>query len=393
MDQKSVLVIGGGAAGRQIAYDLRDRAKVLLVDPKTYWEVPMAAPRLVVEPDALEARMRYDSFLGAATHVRGKVVALTDNSARVALEEGTETTLKFDYAVIASGSIHVDPVMKARAKTEIERSAELVAMQKKLKAAKSVVIAGAGPVGVETAAEIRETFPHVKVTIVDGAKKLLDKAPSKFAGWAARALREKSVEVILNEFVTAPALGEQPNDRKVRTSGGRTIEADVVIWAAGVKPVTDFVAASWPSAVQSNGQLRVDKFLRLEGHANLFVAGDVTNLPEGRLAIIAGLHAKSVVANLGLLLAAANPAAVSLKPYKPSPPGHGMGKMMIVTLGRRDGLSSLPFGQLRFSFIARQIKARDMLVGMSRKSVGLPGGKPEAKEAPTRLASRFDEAR
>jgi hypothetical protein len=44
--------------------------------------------------------------------------------------------------------------------------------------------------------------------------------------------------------------------------------------------------------------------------------------------------------------------------------------MMIVTLGRKDGLTSLPFGQFRTSFMARTIKSRDMLVGMSRKAVG-----------------------
>jgi NADH dehydrogenase FAD-containing subunit len=74
MSKKSVLVIGGGAAGHQIAYQLRDLADVTLVDPKTYWEVPMAVPRLLVEPDSLAARMRYDSFLGAANHVQGKVM-------------------------------------------------------------------------------------------------------------------------------------------------------------------------------------------------------------------------------------------------------------------------------------------------------------------------------
>jgi NADH dehydrogenase FAD-containing subunit len=147
MTKKNVLVIGGGAAGHQIAYQLRDTANVTLVDPKTYWEVPMALPRLLVEPDGLPARMRYDSFLGAATHVQGKVVSLEDGAARVALGTGEQQTLAYDYAVIASGSAYMDPLIKAQAKTEENRSAEIAAMNALLRTARSVVVAGGGPWG------------------------------------------------------------------------------------------------------------------------------------------------------------------------------------------------------------------------------------------------------
>jgi len=369
--KKTILVLGGGAAGHQIAYQLRNDADVILVDPKTYWEVPMAVPRLLVEPDKLQARLPYKNFMGRATHIQGKVVALADDIARIALIDGTERMLPFDYAVIATGSRYIDPLIKAEATTETERSAEISAMNQRLRGARSVVVAGGGPVGVETAAELRETFPNLTVTIVHGGSKLLERAPNRFPGWAEQALRPGGVNFVFNDRVTVPDPGVQPDDGKVRTNAGRTIEADVVIWAGGVVPVTDYVAASWPASVQPDGLLRVDPFLRLQDHPRVFVAGDVTNLPEGRLAIISGLHAKSIVANLKKLLASPAPEAAKLRPYKPALPGRGMGKMMVLTLGRRDGLTSLPFGQFRASFMARKIKSRDMLVGMSRKAVGL----------------------
>ena len=372
MTNKRILVVGGGAAGHQIAYQLRNDADVTLVDPKTYWEVPMAVPRLLVEPNAVAARMRYDSFLGKAQHLHGKVTRLKDRSADVTLNDGSSRVLDWDYAVIASGSVYMDPLIKAQAATEVDRAAEIASTSARLREASAVVVAGGGPVGVETAAELRETFPNVPVTLVHGGDKLLDRAPHRFPGWAEKALRLAGVDLVLNDLVVDPAPGVQPVDGTVRTKNGRFIKADAIVWAGGVKPVTEFVAMSWPAAVQQDGQLKVDRYLRLEGHTNVFVAGDITNLPEARLAIIGGLHAKSVVANLKVLITSAEPAMCKLKPYKPALPGKGMGRLMIVTLGRNDGLTSLPFGQFRAGFLARKIKARDMLVGMSRK-----GGRPD----------------
>ena len=44
---------------------------------------------------------------------------------------------------------------------------------------------------------------------------------------------------------------------------------------------------------------------------------------------------------------------------------------MIVTFGRRDGVSSLPLNQFRASFIARRMEAESMFVDEFRKAVGL----------------------
>ncbi|MBA5638682.1 hypothetical protein H3H37_16600 [Duganella sp. LX20W] len=70
MLKKKLVVIGGGSAGHKIAYLLQDTLDVTLVDPKTYFEVPMALPRLLVEPNALSAQIRYQDFLPGVRHVQ-----------------------------------------------------------------------------------------------------------------------------------------------------------------------------------------------------------------------------------------------------------------------------------------------------------------------------------
>lgn len=369
---KRLVVIGGGAAGHKIAYTMQSTMDVTLVDPKTYFEVPMAMPRLLVEPESLPAQFPFADFLHDVRLVQGYATAIHDRSVEVAAIDGTRKTIDFDFAVIATGSSYLDPLIKPIQGTQTERKAEIAEAHRKFASVEKVVIVGGGPVGVEIAAEFVETLPEVKVVILDMAKTLLEGAPSKFGGWAKHFLQSHDVDIMLGERVISPDVGCQPTDGVVVTSAGRQIEADAIIWATGVKIATDFVGKSWPSAVELDGRLKTDRFLRLIGHSNIFIAGDVTNLPERRLGLIAGLHAATISKNLKVLAYAKDPATVPLTPYKVQPPGKGKGSLMIVTLGRRGGLTSMPFGQFRASFLARAIKSKDMLVGPLRRAVGLP---------------------
>jgi hypothetical protein len=110
-----------------------------------------------------------------------------------------------------------------------------------------------------------------------------------------------------------PPIGRQPNDGVATTASGRKIDADAIVWAAGIKIATEFVAQSFPEAIERDGRLKTDPYLRLQGHPTIFVAGDVTNLPERRLAIIAGLHAPAVTKSLTALAQSREAKARSLQ--------------------------------------------------------------------------------
>lgn len=316
MNKKRLVVIGGGGAGHKIAFELQKTFDVTLVDPKTYWEVPMALPRLMVAPEALPAQIAYSDFLKEAVHRQGSAVTMTRKSVDVSTKDGIRT-IPFDFAVVASGSRYIDPLVKAEALSQSDRMAELWAAHRKIATAKSIVVAGGGPVGVETAAELRETFPTIAVKLVHGGPKLLDSAPNKFPGCAMKDLQAQSVTVVLEDMVVTPTFGAPPEDGKVRTKSGKIFAADYIVWAAGTKPNTEFMRQSFPNCVEENGLLKTDPILRLKGHPNIFVAGDITNLPEGRLIITASFHTPSIVANLKTLDA---DASATLKPYKSALP-------------------------------------------------------------------------
>ncbi len=58
-----IVIVGGGMAGHKIAHALQDLAEITLVDPKDFFEIPMAAPRLLVAPGSLPAIIPYRAFL------------------------------------------------------------------------------------------------------------------------------------------------------------------------------------------------------------------------------------------------------------------------------------------------------------------------------------------
>src|SRR5882757_8191026 len=98
-----LVVIGGGMAGHLIAHSMQSAMNVTLVDPKTYIEVPMALPRLLVEPEGLPARLPYAQFLPDAHLVQGRATAISDRSVEVVGAAGQVRTIPFDYAVVATG--------------------------------------------------------------------------------------------------------------------------------------------------------------------------------------------------------------------------------------------------------------------------------------------------
>ncbi len=66
---------------------------------------------------------------------------------------------------------------------------------KQVKAAKHVVIVGGGPLGIEYAAEVVETFAGKSVTLVHSGARLLEAKKEKLGNFAKKWLEEHGVTV------------------------------------------------------------------------------------------------------------------------------------------------------------------------------------------------------
>ncbi|MBV8280688.1 MAG: NAD(P)/FAD-dependent oxidoreductase [Candidatus Eremiobacteraeota bacterium] len=141
----------------------------------------------------------------------------------------------------------------------------------------TVVVAGAGFAGIETAAETdlfmrtaarlyRNIKPQdVTTVVVDLQSRILPELSSALASWTQRTLEKRGVLFRLGVGVkSADASG-------VTLADGTRIDTNVFVWAGGVS--ANPLVAKLPIANQ-RGRLPVDEYLGVPGHPGVWAVGD-----------------------------------------------------------------------------------------------------------------------
>lgn len=339
-----IVIAGGGLAGHRIAYALQNEAAVTLIDPKDYFEVPMAVPRMLVEPArACDAIVSYSEFLPRVELVQAMVRSVQCDSVTTDFGE-----VAFDCLVLATGAGYAEDLIKARGGAAGQRRSFMAETAERVRNAENIAIVGGGPVGVEIAGEILEDLPRKKLTLIHSGSELLPSLTARPRQYALAHLRRKGANVLLGTPATQKLLSEY----------------DMILWCAGYAGDTSYLKSYPETVLDPNGRVIVDRHLRLRGSTNIFAVGDITALPEPKLGIWAGKHASVVIANLRSLVSGSRK---TLKTYRPATGS----QTMLVTLGRNHGAGHLPFGDFTNSWFARNVKSRDMFIGRYRKGIGL----------------------
>ena len=164
---------------------------------------------------------------------------------------------------------------------EIFECAEKTTTKEERADALRFVVVGAGPTGLEIAAEMADylrhefakAFPSLKglaeIIIVDGVTDLLPVLNPWFGKKAARILAHKKiVRVLLNTPIVAITPGG------VRTKE-KFFPAGTVIWSAGVKARQLPMTAKKPvNHDERSGRIMVNAFLQIPAYTEVFIAGD-----------------------------------------------------------------------------------------------------------------------
>ncbi len=362
MSAPTVVVIGGGYGGVNVAKSLDADADVVLVEPKDAFVHSVASLRALVEPDFLpRIFLPYDKLLTRGRIVHDRAVAVS--SRRVVVASGAE--LAADYVVLASGSHYPFP-----AKSDVDDTSGAIekytVARDRLLGAERVLLVGAGAVGIELAGEIKHTWPDKHVVLLDAAPDVLGPEYRTDLRAELRAqLEEIGVELVLGEPLRGlpPTPATELAPFTVTTDAGRAISADVWFQCFGVVPVSDYLDAELVTARDPGGFIAVDPTLRIAGSPNVFAIGDVSNA-DAKMAGRAGRQAHLVASNIRALI-----NGDELATYEPVPPA------IIVPIGPKLGSGQLPGADdLAPRDMVSAAKGQDLMVDRYAEIMGLTSG-------------------
>lgn len=305
----------------------------------------------------------------------------------IKLPSGEETALDYYALVLATGSKTSSLTQSSHGNSHEEIEDALATMSTQVKNAKSIVIAGGGPAGVETAGEIAEFLngtpgwfqskpanPKAHITLLTSSSKLLPSLRPAIAKEAEQKLHRLGVEVKYNIKVTSSSPSpSQPSQTELTLSDSTTLFADLYIPSIGITPLTSYIPSH---LLDSRGRvLATESTLRTSDAAGprVYALGDITSFTRGGIPEIQ-LEVPVLASNMQRdILAAHNGVEVQGKDriYVPE-----LRELQLVPVGRQGGVGAI-WGWRLPSWAVWLIKARDFMVGAGREKVF---GEKEGKE-------------
>jgi NADH dehydrogenase FAD-containing subunit len=327
----TVVIAGGGYGGTLVAKSLDAEAEVVLIDPREGFVNAAASLRALTRPDfAPNAFFPYGALLRRGQVIRDRVVSADPKGVELA----SGTRVNADYLVLATGSGYPYPA-KPKSAGIAEQLDDLRATHVELAAAASVLILGAGPVGLELAGEITSVWPDKHVTVLDRGDRLLPGFLPEVRDELRRQLEERGIELRLGtEPVTLPALEPgRAGHVAVTTSDGERIEADIWFRTFGVEVSTGYLSDGRLTPLTERGTVPVTDHLNVRGYDHVYALGDIADLPDPKMASYAMAQAELVVRNIRARLAGDPPPAVHVA---------DPARRILLPLGPHAGVGQLP---------------------------------------------------
>jgi NADH:quinone reductase (non-electrogenic) len=328
---KHIVIIGAGYAGMAAMTRLARRVKgcedvrLTLVNPQTRFTERLRLHEAAAGRQLADLQIP-DMLAGTGVEfVQGWVTGIDADARTVRLDD--ECTLGYDTLVYALGSAadtqDVPGVEEFASTLDSAREAGLLAQQLDGLGSGTVVVAGGGLTGIESAAEIAEQHPGLDVVL------LSRQVPGSTMGPQARARLHEGLDR-LGVRIRAGVDVVKVMPDGVALADGEVVSARAVLWVTGVR--VSPVAAAAGLHVDEHGRIITDASLRSVSHPNVYVVGDAAAIrqPYGVMhgtcqsGIPTGLHA---AANIVRELKAKQPKRFRFG-YVHQP----------VSLGRHDGI-------------------------------------------------------
>ena len=323
--KQHILVIGAGFGGLWTAlsatrlFDLHGQRDVAVTVLAPQAELRVR-PRFY-EPNAQQLAAPLGELFDAVgvDFIKGAAQTIDVPQKQVGYRDanGALQTCNYDKLVLATGSglalpntpgvaehaFNVDQIEQA---VRLEHHLKSLAERPYSKARNTVVVAGGGFTGIETATEmparLRAIFGEqadIQVIIVDRGDKVGGSMGAEIARSIAEASEELGVCWQLSSSVVAV------DEQGVTLADGQRIEASTVVWTTGVRASS--LTEQIPAERDHLGRLHVDAQLQVLGQPDIFATGDVAYAASddiGNHALMTCQHAISLGRHAGNNVAA-----------------------------------------------------------------------------------------
>jgi NADH:ubiquinone reductase (H+-translocating) len=309
-NRKKIIIVGGGFGGIYVADGLKMLAKrgladITLISRNNYFlftpllhEVATGGLSLFSAAEPIREILRKTKIKFYQAEVQS-----IDTNKRIVSTNGEN--LLYDILVLAPGATTnfydvsgaekyglplktLSDAVKIRTRViNTFEKAALTDIQELRRELLTFVIVGAGPTGVELAAEMAEfifstIYPYyedtfckwwdMKVILISSSGEVLSIFPQNIQYWSRGVLIKKGVEVKRNARVV------EVSDEEVVLSSGEKIKTRTVLWTAGVK--AEIPEIKGEIKMHKSGRILTDPYLRASGFHDFFILGDSAAFPE-----------------------------------------------------------------------------------------------------------------
>jgi NADPH-dependent 2,4-dienoyl-CoA reductase/sulfur reductase-like enzyme/rhodanese-related sulfurtransferase len=298
--EKRIVVVGGVAAGPKAACRVKrllPDAKVTLIDQDNLISyggcgIPYYVCGDVADESALRStsfhvvrdEYYFENFKGIETLTSTEVLSINRSQKTIEARNGltgVQQTIPYDALMLATGStpnilpipgVDLDGVF---AVSNLHKAIEIKDRIAKGQVGKAVVIGG-GAIGIEMAEAFTDIW-GVETTLIEFQQQLLPKIVDwPMAAVLCKHLRDKNVTVYLQEGAVE-ILGQEGKVTGVRTDK-RTLDADLVIMATGVRPRSE-LAQQAGLQISQIGAIMVNRRMQTSDPA-IYAAGDCVEIPH-----------------------------------------------------------------------------------------------------------------
>jgi NADH dehydrogenase, FAD-containing subunit len=367
---KKVVVVGGGFAGVNFIKKLAKNPAfdITLVDLNNYNFFPPLLYQVAtgfLEPSSISYPFRKFLRNKSNVHFRmGEMKKVLPAENKIILSNGE---LEYDILVIATGAVtnffgmenvkrYAIPMktlsdalaMRNLLLNRLEEASHTTDIDLKRRLL-TIVIAGAGPTGVEVSgmfAEMRQTiirkdYPELgkglsEIILVDGGQAVLSPMSESSQKYSKESLEKLGVKVMLNTRV------KDFDGEEVTLSDDTVIKTKNLIWAAGVSAVA--YEGIPEESIGPGKRMLVDEYNKILGTENIYAIGDTClqtsdpNFPKGhpQVAQVAIQQGKLLAKNL-------------TKPASERTPFKYNDKGSMAIIGRNKAVADIPKPKFHFN--------------------------------------------